>query len=342
MADPPDKYSPEEMDRILGRAIERSEERAGIDHETIVEAAREVGVSKEAVEAAERELKAEKARRSLRMKWILGVVAVSAMAILGTLSLRARDRRKAEAQAAAMAAPASCPSDMAAIPGGTYVLGERHDTMTVHPYCLDRSEVTVGDYGACVNSNKCTAPDAFVTTRGQWKVFCNWQNPDRASHPINCVDWGQAYSYCAALGKRLPTEVEWEWAARNGPAATTYPWGNAPPDARHLNACGAECPGNRAAKGFGPWTSMYPEDDGFAETAPVGSFPQGDNQWGVHDLAGNVYEWTMGYEDKTQTKRVGRGAGWDERFADAVTAAHRSYARVPTFRSNVLGFRCAR
>jgi formylglycine-generating enzyme required for sulfatase activity len=346
MTDPPDKYSPEEMDKILGRAIERSQKPDGIDHETMVEAAREVGISEQDLEAAERELRVEEARRSRRKARLLGVAGLAVLAVGGAVSLRAMTRKAADAEAArapaAMAGPASCPSDMAAIPGGTYALGERLDAVSVRPYCLDRSEVTVGDYGSCASAGKCTEPDAYEAVPGQWKIFCNWRRAGRQSHPVNCVHWGQAVSYCASLGKRLPTEEEWEWAARNGPAATRYPWGDTSPDAQHLNACGAECPPNRAAKGFGVWTAMYPGDDGFTETAPVGSFPQGDNQWGVHDLAGNVYEWTASDFDTSRTTRIGRGAGWDERFAPSAEAAHREYARSPTFRSNVLGFRCAR
>jgi formylglycine-generating enzyme required for sulfatase activity len=336
MSDPSDKYTPEEMDEILGRAIERSQEPAGIDHETMVEAAREVGISEEALEAAKRELKAEKARRSRRAAWVLGVAGFAAFVAVGTVAVRARNRRAADAQAAAaMSGPATCPVDMVSIPGGTYALGERHDTVAVPPYCLDQNEVTVNDFGACVSAGNCTEPDAYLATNGQWKIFCNWRKPGRGLHPVNCLTWGQAVSFCKALGKRLPTEPEWEWAARNGPAATKFPWGNTPPDAQHLNACGAECarPGKE---------SLYAGNDGFAETAPVGSFPQGDNQWGVHDLGGNLREWTASSFDTTETTRVGRGAGWDEINAGPVSASDRSYARAPGFRGNVLGFRCAR
>jgi formylglycine-generating enzyme required for sulfatase activity len=328
------KYSPKEMDEILGRALERSKEPTGVDREIMEEAAREVGISPEALDAAARELEGEKRRRSQRRSLFVGAVLV----VVGTVSLAVHYLRAANA---AIAAPTSCPADMVGIMGGTYTLGERHDTETIRPYCLDRTEVTVGAYGACVSAGHCTEPDPYEATRGKYRIDCTWRRPGREQHPLNCVDWGQAASYCESRGKRLPTEEEWEWAARNGPAATIYPWGNGPPDAQHVNACGAECPPGKLANGYAAGSALYPGDDGFTDTAPVGSFPKGDNQWGVHDLAGNIREWTATYLDSKAGTRVARGGAWDENIGASLSAADRSYARIPSYRSHALGFRCA-
>jgi len=101
-----------------------------------------------------------------------------------------------------------CPPEMAAIAGGTFEMGEWGDTVVVQPYCLDVSEVTAAAYAACVRKKQCTAS----------KLECSEQatfgKADKGDHPINCTDWAEASRYCQALGKRLPTEQEWEWAAR--------------------------------------------------------------------------------------------------------------------------------
>ncbi len=345
MAKPPDKYSPEEMNEILGRALERSREPVGVDHATMVEAAREVGIPEAAIETAERELKAEKLRRSRQRRVLLGVAGVALFSFGGVVSLKLHERSVAAAELAAIAAanarPTTCPADMVGIPGGTYTLGERHETAAVHPYCLDRSEVTVAAFATCVTGGQCTEPDSYEPTAGKYRISCNWKRPEREQHPVNCVAWNQAVNYCRSLGRRLPTEDEWEWAARNGPAATLYPWGNLPPDAQHVNACGAECPPHKAATGYAAGVALYPGDDGFPETAPVGSFPLGDNQWGVHDLAGNVREWTATYLDAKAGSRLGRGGAWDENAGGSLLAADRSYSHLPAVRSFALGFRCA-
>ncbi len=240
--------------------------------------------------------------------------------------------------------PFSCPGDMTAIPCGTYSPLDRDDAVTLGAYCLDKTEVAVDAYAACVNAGHCSGPDAYDARPGQSKVFCNWKNAGRGTHPINCVDWNQARSYCAFAGKRLPTEEEWEWAARNGDGdrGATYPWGEAEPDARLLNAYGAEGPPNAKSKGFSTldWKPvMYSGSDGFPETAPVGSFPAGDNRWGVRDLAGNVWEWTATNRD-AQTRAV-RGGGWTDHDALRVRAAFGNGAE-PSLRAYDLGFRCAR
>jgi len=136
---------------------------------------------------------------------------------------------------------AACPTGMALVPGGTYRMGSEagdSDEQPVHEvevarFCLDLTEVTVSDYAGCVSSGKCMP----ANTGGS----CNAGVAGRENHPINCVDWNQADAYCQAQGLRLPTEEEWEYAAKGGDEDRRYPWGAAPPGPTLLNACGSEC-----------------------------------------------------------------------------------------------------
>ncbi len=113
----------------------------------------------------------------------------------------------------------------------------------------------------------------------------------RENHPINCVDWEQARAYCVTESGRLPTEEEWEYAARGGSEQRVSPWGSDAPKLGLLNACGGEC--ERALAPLGVrLRPIYPEDDGYPMTAPVGSFPKGAGKWGHTDLAGNVWQST--------------------------------------------------
>jgi len=218
--------------------------------------------------------------------------------------------------------------------------------VTVADFWLDRTEVTVGAYAACVRAGKCGEPDAYTAERGNYRVFCNWHHPaDRAAHPINCVDYEQARAFCAWAGKRLPTEAEWEYAARAGTEGRKFPWGNDEPTASRLNACGEECTKNLVAQRFPGGKPMYPVDDGWPETAPVGSFPAGASKHGVLDLAGNVWEWTSSlyatYDGKSsEPKPVLRGGSWGG--GDARTERTTNRFRLdPSSRAQFLGFRCA-
>jgi len=127
----------------------------------------------------------------------------------------------------------------------------------------------------------------------QWTIGADWQHPEgpktsitnRMDHPVVQVAWEDAQNYAKWAGKRLPTEAEWEWAARGGKANTIYPWGNEAV--------------NQGSPKANFWQGMFPYKnelkDGFFTTAPVKSFPP--NGYGLYDMAGNVWEWCADWFD---------------------------------------------
>jgi formylglycine-generating enzyme required for sulfatase activity len=253
---------------------------------------------------------------------------------------------------------------MVRIEGATFSMGSPSDAetpsdetplhaATVSAFCLDATEVTVQAFARTKTSERPVPPTVEFegltpNARAFESQFCNRE--DAPNHPVNCIDWHAARASCAAVGKRLPTEVEWELAAR-GREGRTYPWGSAPPAGDRLNACGVECSrmltARREAVGKGPWPEMYGDDDGAPGTSPVGRYPAGATPAGVLDLAGNVWEWTesaycpYGNEDCGDSRRVVRGGGWDTTESLDVRAARR-YPSAPTARGRSIGFRCAK
>jgi formylglycine-generating enzyme required for sulfatase activity len=219
--------------------------------------------------------------------------------------------------------------------------------VTLPAFDLDRTEVTVGAYAACVAAGSCipyTTVESTTYSEGQkkaWSQYCNWGKARREQHPINCVPWDEAKKFCVWANKRLPTEEEWEYAAR-GAEGRTYPWGEDFPGPTLLNACGGEC-----SDKFPGWDRMYSGNDGWWHTAPVGSFPAGTSPFGVLDLAGNVWEWTDSeysrrYDQPRNTGlRVARGGSWSVSQAAVARGAFR-LRLAPGDRNYFLGFRCAR
>ena len=140
-------------------------------------------------------------------------------------------------------------------------------SVVLSAFAIDRTEVTVGAYRACVDAGVCSPP-------GDHWPACNGAVADRSDHPINCVGFGQARDYCAFVGKRLPTEAEWEKAAR-GTDRRVSPWGSHPPVCELVNFAGCEF-----------------------STAPVGSRPRGASPYGALDMAGSVLEWVSDFYDE--------------------------------------------
>jgi formylglycine-generating enzyme required for sulfatase activity len=276
------------------------------------------------------------------------------------------------ASAAAAAGPESCPAGMIAIPGGMFYMGSDDDLdlekpahqVRLSPFCIDELEVTVDRYKSCSDKGACKRASQVNEWKGiserDKKIYdplCNIREASsRARHPINCVDWAMADNFCKAQGERLPTEAEWEFAAR-GPDGRKYPWGDEVPSSGHLNACGTECVAwGKKNKIDPPLLAMYPTDDGFPNTAPVGSFPQGKSRYGVQDVVGNVWEWVADYyapyspgaEMQTDPKgppagdeRVIRGGAWNGSLPSWVRPTFR-FQDVPSKRSYGVGFRCAK
>lgn len=207
------------------------------------------------------------------------------------------------------------PDRMVQIPAGTFTMGSSSvapdgkpkQPVPVVAFSLDVTEVTTAAYARCVSAGKCTQAGT-----GE---FCNAGRSDKASHPINCVDWDQATAFCAWAGKRLPTEEEWEYAAR-GTDGRTYPWGNAEPSSQ---LCW-----NRPTQG----------------TCEVARSPAGASPFGVLDMAGNVREWTSS-SIGTDSAHIRRGGGWRFDALRAVTAVIR-WGESTNGDAEVVGFRCAR
>lgn len=203
-------------------------------------------------------------------------------------------------------------------------------TVTLDEYAIDQLPVTNLKYAACIDAGDCTPPLDVVP----------FENKERPQHPVVAVTWEQATNYCEAQGLRLPTESEWEKAAR-GTDAPIFPWGDEFEPAR-LNFCDARC--------TLPYADAF--DDGFAQTAPVGRFPGSASVWGVGDMAGNVWEWTADWyapylaDDVLNPTgaadgdfKVVRGGSFESAM-NGVRSTDR-FQQDPEIFDNGIGFRCA-
>jgi formylglycine-generating enzyme required for sulfatase activity len=262
------------------------------------------------------------------------------------------------------AVPGGCPEGMVPVPAGTFQMGSpegegdadehpQHE-VTLPPYCIDRTEVTVAAYAECVAAKGCRAAPLTVNSTlytaeevKRYSGLCN--RNDRLTYPINCVDWNRAAAYCTWQSKRLPSEAEWEYAAR-GKGDRVYPWGNEAPNAKRLNMWGGQCV--ELATHEVILVAAVPDDSGSWDTTPVGRYPDGRSPFGALDMAGNVWEWTADWYGSyatqavtnpqgphTGTSRVTRGGGSFE--LSTYRIADRNWPD-PEERAFDLGFRCAR
>jgi len=210
--------------------------------------------------------------------------------------------------------------------------------VTLDAYWIDKFEVSNGQYKKCVDAGVCKPP--FVDYTLTYNKY--YGNPEFDNYPVVFVNYFAAKTYCEWAGRRLPTEAEWEKAAR-GTDKRKYPWGNEEINGKQGNFCDVDCPRTHANPGF---------DDGYAGTAPVGSYPEYASAYGAMDMAGNVWEWTStipkvypydandGREEQdTSSQRVWRGGSWVNGYwYMRATARYRS---VPIYVIYSLGFRCA-
>ena len=206
--------------------------------------------------------------------------------------------------------------------------------VTLSPFFIHLTEVTAGQYQACANAGACPASEV-LSPGGDF----NYNVFGRHLHPMNGISWQGAAAFCRAIGGRLPTEAEWERAARAGDARK-YPWGDEPADCLHAVM----------------HEGAQPSGCGLDHTQEAWVPPkQGGHPLGLRHMAGNVWEWTADWYDETYyrqspdrdprgpndgTRRVQRGGGFAGADPVELRAAFRA-ALPPDVRQSDLGFRCA-
>jgi serine/threonine-protein kinase len=179
------------------------------------------------------------------------------------------------------------------VPAGEFTMGSDGDaagvfetpshTVHVDGFWIDQSEVTNRQFAACVKDGACEPP--FTSASASRMDYYGVAEFD--SFPVIEVDWSAAAAYCKWAGRRLPTEAEWEKAAR-GTDGRTYPWGNEwdVESSPRLNFSDKNFPNNAGDAAA---------DDGYADTAPVGNYVTGASPYGAVDMAGNVWEWVSDF-----------------------------------------------
>lgn len=246
------------------------------------------------------------------------------------------------------------PKDMVSVPAGDFMMGcnssvdtecqadeKPYHKVYLDGYYIDKYEVTNDQYQTCVQAGRCTAAhfddgSCYVYDGKSWKQGTLPQSFRGGNQPVVCIDWSEAKAFCEYAGKRLPTEAEWEKAAR-GTDGRKFPWGNQPASCSYavMNEGGNGCGRN--------------------STWPVGSKPSGASPYGAMDMAGNVWEWVSDwYGDKYYSSsassspkgtdsgsyRVLRGGSWRNLSSDLRASARRRNS--PSRRNVNDGFRCGR
>ncbi len=216
-------------------------------------------------------------------------------------------------------------------------------TVTLESFVMDAYEVTNAAYARCAAAGVCAAPAG----NGSYTREKYYDDPAFANFPVIYVSWYDAATYCAWRGARLPTEAEWEYAARGGKEGAQYPWGDIFEDGQ-ANFCDTNCSFGWANKDL---------NDGYPDTSPVGSYPP--NGYELYDMAGNVWEWVYDWYGENYYKsytedawppnpagpengdaRAARGGAW--LIVPSVLRVSNRSGVTPVDRYYDLGFRCAR
>jgi formylglycine-generating enzyme required for sulfatase activity len=222
---------------------------------------------------------------------------------------------------------------MALVPAGEFIMGSQGGAadeqpahrVSVDTFLMDKYEVSVGQYAKFLEATSLEAPP-------DWNIM---NQPQNLKRPVVNIDWADAAMYCKWAGKRLPTEAEWEKAAR-GTDGRIYPWGNEPPTQLHANF------------GKREWNNH-------AALVPVGKLEDGKSPYGIYDMAGNVWEWVNDWYDPDYYKKspsqnptgpssaelkVLRGGSWSDTMDNLRSANPQIYEPMSQYHN--VGFRCAK
>jgi serine/threonine-protein kinase len=236
------------------------------------------------------------------------------------------------------------------VPAGEFTMGDGANDAPIHTvyldaFWIDQTEVTNKQYKVCVDAGTCEPPDSM----NSFAHPSYFGNPEFDNYPVLYVNWDKANRYCEVWkggDGDLPTEAQWEKAAR-GTDARTYPWGSQW-DVLSIKRL------NFSDKNDPTGASITLVDDGYADTAPVGSYLDGISPYGAYDMAGNVWEWVNDWYGETYYKdtsssnnpvgpetgqyRGMRGGSWDY-YGNFILSAYRG-RNLSSYSSNRDGFRC--